>query len=80
MSDNDVPPTTDTGSVAGPELLTVQEVAAMLRVSTMTVYRLIDGGLISAVRIGRVVRPRRESVEAFLRDADDAHTPAESPI
>ena len=49
--------------------LTVAEVAEMMRVSTMTVYRLVHSGELPAVRFGRsyripesaVVRPRRDS-------------------
>ena len=37
-------------------LLTVAEVAATLRLSTMTVYRLIDSGELRALRIGRSFR------------------------
>lgn len=45
-----------------PTLLTVGEVADMLGVSTMTVYRLVASGEIPAVRIGRCVRiPRVEA-------------------
>jgi excisionase family DNA binding protein len=35
-----------------PELLTVREVAELLRVSTMTVYRLIRAGELPAKRVG----------------------------
>ena len=44
---------------SGPtHFLTVGEVAASLRVSTMTVYRLINAGELPAVRIGRSFRLR----------------------
>jgi excisionase family DNA binding protein len=50
-----------------PTLLTVSEVADMLRVSTMTVYRLVGIGEIPAVRIGRCVRiPRVEAEERVI--------------
>ena len=48
------------------ELLTVAEVAAMLKVSAITVRRHIASGRLAAVRAGRRVRVLRESVEAFL--------------
>ena len=48
--------------------LTVAEVAAALRVSTMTVYRLINGGDLPAARIGRSFRVRTEDLESFLAD------------
>ena len=47
---------------AGPRFLTVAEVADQLRVSTMTVYRLIKAGELRAVRVGksyRIARGRR---------------------
>jgi len=47
-------------------LLTVAEVAAMMRVSTMTVYRLIKGGEIAAVRVGHNYRIREAEVERYL--------------
>jgi excisionase family DNA binding protein len=39
------------GSVLGPRTLTVGEVAAILRVSTATVYKAIRAGLIPAFRV-----------------------------
>lgn len=46
--------------------LTVAEVAVQLRVSTMTVYRLIRAGDLAAVRIGRSYRLRQADIDAFL--------------
>jgi excisionase family DNA binding protein len=46
--------------------LTVNEVAVALRVSNMTVYRLVSAGAIPAVRIGRSVRLRADDVDAYL--------------
>jgi excisionase family DNA binding protein len=46
--------------------LTVQEVADMLRVSSMTVYRLIKAGDLPAVRVGRSFRVRDTDVDAYL--------------
>ncbi|MDP9021254.1 MAG: helix-turn-helix domain-containing protein [Actinomycetota bacterium] len=48
------------------ELLTVSEVADLLRVSTMTVYRLIRSGELPAVRVGRNYRVRRGELESYL--------------
>lgn len=48
------------------ELLTVAEVAEMLRVSTMTVYRLIRTGELPAVRVGRNYRVRRAELDSYL--------------
>jgi excisionase family DNA binding protein len=46
--------------------LTVAEVAEMLRVSTMTVYRLIKSGDLHAVRIGKSYRLAEDEVDRFL--------------
>ena len=49
--------------------LTVAEVAAMMRVSKMTVYRLVHAGELSAVRVGRSFRVPERAVQDYLRDA-----------
>lgn len=46
--------------------LTVQEVAELMRVSTMTVYRLIKAGELRAARVGRSYRLREDEVETYL--------------
>jgi len=46
--------------------VTVAEVADRLRVSTMTVYRLIQSGDLPAARIGKSYRLRAEDVDGFL--------------
>ncbi len=51
-------------------LLTVREVADTMRVSTMTVYRLIKSGDLRALRVGAHFRIRRVDLDAFL----EAHT------
>ena len=61
---------TDAGSGAaavGP-VLTVAEVADALRVSTMTVYRLVNGGELPALRVGKNIRIRERDLDAFLAD------------
>jgi excisionase family DNA binding protein len=57
------------GPAAAVELMTVLEVAALLRVSRMTVYRLVHAGTLRAIRVGQSLRLPRGAVEAFLRDA-----------
>ncbi len=47
-------------------MLTADEVAAILRVSTMTVYRLIRSGELPAVRVGRTYRIREEDLDAYV--------------
>lgn len=46
--------------------LTVAEVAGMLRVSTMTVYRLIKAGELPAVRVGKSYRLAEADVDGFV--------------
>lgn len=52
----------------GEPLLTVGEVANLMRVSNMTVYRLIKSGQLSAVRVGKNYRIRRGDVDRYLSD------------
>ncbi len=52
----------------GEPLLTVGEVAALMRVSNMTVYRLIKAGQLSAIRVGKNYRIRRTDVDRYLDD------------
>ncbi|MCC5949689.1 MAG: helix-turn-helix domain-containing protein [Nitriliruptoraceae bacterium] len=51
-------------------LLTVAEVADALRVSNMTVYRLINAGQLAALRIGKNYRIRMHDLDAFLADGE----------
>ena len=46
--------------------LTVAEVADLLRVSTMTVYRLVQAGQLPAIRVGRSYRIREDDVDKYL--------------
>jgi excisionase family DNA binding protein len=49
--------------------LTVAEVAAIMRVSKMTVYRLLHSGTLPAVRVGRSFRVPENAVHDYLRNA-----------
>jgi excisionase family DNA binding protein len=49
-------------------LLTVGEVAATMRVSNMTVYRLIKSGQLPAVRVGKNYRIRESDVSGYLSE------------
>ena len=51
------------------KFLTVAEVAALMRVSKMTVYRLVHSGELTAVRVGRSFRVPERAVHDYLRDA-----------
>jgi excisionase family DNA binding protein len=55
-----------TGWVGGDRLLTVAEVAGTMRVSNMTVYRLIKGGELAALRVGKNYRIRESDVDRYL--------------
>ena len=48
---------------------TVAEVAALMRVSKMTVYRLVHAGTLPAIRVGRSFRVPAEAVHDYLRDS-----------
>jgi len=60
--------------VAGP-LFTVAEVALMMRVSKMTVYRLVQSGAIDSIRVGHSYRVPEAAVEQYL----DAVNPDRRP-
>jgi excisionase family DNA binding protein len=47
-------------------LFTVAEVAEVMRVSNMTVYRLIKSGELPAVRVGKGYRIFEADLEGFL--------------
>ena len=49
-------------------LLTVGEVAQLMRVSNMTVYRLIKSGQLGAIRVGKNYRIRRRDVDRYLTE------------
>ncbi|VXB30911.1 Helix-turn-helix domain protein [Microbacterium sp. 8M] len=48
------------------KFLTVAEVAAIMRVSKMTVYRLVHAGELPAIRFGRSYRVPESAVTAAL--------------
>jgi excisionase family DNA binding protein len=52
----------------GDRLLTVGEVAGTMRVSNMTVYRLIKAGQLAAIRVGKNYRIRESDVNRYLSD------------
>ena len=55
-------------SFAEGSLLTVAEVAAIMRVSNMTVYRLIKSGQLAALRVGKNYRIRESDMNAYLNE------------
>jgi excisionase family DNA binding protein len=58
--------TSDAHPFVAGGLLTVAEVAAAMRVSNMTVYRLIKNGDLPAVRVGKNYRIREADVARYL--------------
>jgi excisionase family DNA binding protein len=56
-------------SQSGGDFLTVAEVARRLRVSNMTVYRLINAGQLPAARIGKSYRIRDTDVDTYLENS-----------
>lgn len=53
--------------LGGTQFLTVAEVAALMRVSKMTVYRLVHSGELPAVRVGRSFRVHAKAVHDYLQ-------------
>lgn len=56
----------DSGAFGGDRLLTVAEVADHMRVSNMTVYRLIKSGTLPALRVGKNYRIRSGDLVSYL--------------
>ncbi|MFN8088000.1 MAG: helix-turn-helix domain-containing protein [Mycobacterium sp.] len=50
----------------GPQFVTVAEVAAQMRVSKMTVYRMLHNGELPAVRVGRSFRVPKKAFDELL--------------
>ena len=51
------------------KFLTVAEVATVMRVSKMTVYRMVHSGELPAVRVGRSFRVPEQVVHDYLHQA-----------
>ena len=49
--------------------LTIAEVASAMRVSKMTVYRLVHSGELPAVRVGRSFRVPEQAVQSYLQES-----------
>jgi excisionase family DNA binding protein len=64
--------------VPANRFMTIAEVAQALRVSRMTVYRLVHSHAIHAVRFGRSYRVPESAVESYIEhsavDEADQHT------
>jgi excisionase family DNA binding protein len=55
--------------LAEVRFLTVAEVATAMRVSKMTVYRLVHNGELPAVQVGRSFRIPEQAVHAYLQES-----------
>ena len=53
--------------LAEVRFVTVAEVASLMRVSKMTVYRLVHSGELPAVRVGRSFRVPESAVHDYLQ-------------
>ena len=52
--------------VEGPTWLSVQEIAEKLRISKMSVHRIINTGALPAHRFGRTIRVEAHDFRAYL--------------
>lgn len=55
----------------GPSLMTLDDVAHILRVDYKTVYRLVHKGEIEVVKVGRVFRVTPKAFDKFMRAAKE---------
>lgn len=55
------------GDISDVKFLTIAEVATTMRVSKMTVYRLVHNGELPAVRVGRSFRVTEKDVNEYLQ-------------
>ena len=62
-----------------PEVLTVREVAAVLRIGRNQLYEAVARGEVRAVRIGRTIRIPKTTLLALLTAPPDPRAPAASP-
>lgn len=63
-------PEADAVLAVGPmqNLLTVKEVAALLRVSAQTLYKMLEHGDIPAVKVGSQWRFDRDKIRAWIEE------------
>ncbi|HET8680023.1 MAG TPA: helix-turn-helix domain-containing protein [bacterium] len=60
--------------MAQPTILTVQEVAAYLRLHAVTVYRMAQNGDLPAFRVGRRWRFKLDQIEQWVSDHQAANS------
>ncbi|MHC1753051.1 helix-turn-helix domain-containing protein [Humidesulfovibrio sp.] len=64
MIDIDVPAPDGGGNL--PRLLTIQEVADILRIHARTAYRLVKDGSLSAIRVGTQWRVTEDALHEYV--------------
>ena len=60
-------------------LMTVKEVAALLRVSPQTLYKMLEQGLIPAVKIGSQWRFDRDQIREWIKARAGGTAPGALP-
>lgn len=69
------------GTATGPTFYDVAEVAEILKMSRMTVYRAVNSGELRSVRIrGRILIPAKVIDELVTGAAESDHDAPESPL
>jgi excisionase family DNA binding protein len=68
------------GAESRVRYLTVAEVAEIMRVSRMTVYRLVHGAELPAVRVGRSFRVPQDALDAYLAASSVEHDEGEGRL
>lgn len=63
------------GDQLSSEIMTLQEIAAYLRVGQGKVYRLAQEGRIPASKVGRTWRFRKDLVDAWLAQTTSSESP-----
>jgi excisionase family DNA binding protein len=56
----------DVSGMGGHEFYTVKQLASLLQITQMTVYRMVRRGELTCHSIGRAMRFRRNDIEGFL--------------
>lgn len=74
------PDTSDMDSGTQPRLLTPSEVAQELRVSVRTLYRLIRGDALPAIRVGKQLRISQNALESWLERPRYAGVPPPASV
>jgi excisionase family DNA binding protein len=66
----------DQGPAAGNEILTIEEVAAYLRLTPQTIYRWAQEKRIPAVKLGKEWRFRRSVIDRWFDDQLSGGSPS----